>query len=127
MTGMKAKDLKARFELKLFKEDEHYIYLDIKPVLGKDKQEFQQLRLALYGPKTGELAYLPAQVYTVKPNGETEQWKLSSPETNIAGITEKVFQYENVPGFRFQQAPDDKAPPPVRPGSPTPPVAKGRP
>ena len=77
-------------------------------MLGKDKQEFQQLRLALYGPKTGELAYLPAQVYTVKPNGETEQWKMTEPKVNIQGITEKVFQYENVPGFRFQQAPGSR-------------------
>ena len=65
--------------MKLFKEDEYYIYLDIKPMLGKDKQEFQQLRLALYGPKT-QFAYLPAQVYMVKPNGETEQWKLDQTE-----------------------------------------------
>jgi len=127
MTGMKSRDLNDRFDLKLFKEDQYYIYLDIKPKLGKDKQDFQQLRLALYGPKT-DFAYLPAQVYLVKPNGETEQWKLSKPLTNIPNIDpRKVFEYENVPGFRFQQAPDQKAPQTVRPGQPTLPVRPGRP
>jgi TIGR03009 family protein len=127
MTGMKARDLKDRFDLKLFKEDQYYIYLDIKPKLAKDKQDFQQLRLALYGPKT-DFAYLPAQVYMVKPNGETEQWKLTKPMTNIPNLDpRKVFEYENVPGFRFQQAPDQKAPMEVRPGQPTPPVRSGRP
>ena len=124
---MKAKDLKDRFDIKLFKEDEFYIYLDIIPKLGKDKQDIQQLRLALYGPKTAS-AYLPAQVYLVKPNGETEQWKFTKPMTNIPNLDpRKIFEYENVAGFRFQKAPDGNAPAPVRPGQPTPPVRKGRP
>jgi TIGR03009 family protein len=106
LSGALAKDLKDRFDLKLFKEDQYYIYLDIKPKLAKDQQDFQQLRLALYGPKT-DFAYLPAQVYMVKPNGETEQWKLTKPMTNIPNLDpRKVFEYENVPGFRFQRAGD---------------------
>ena len=54
VNGLKAKDAKARFELSVFKEDEkgNYIYLDVKPLLGKDKEQFQQLRMALYGPST---------------------------------------------------------------------------
>jgi TIGR03009 family protein len=127
VSGMKAKDLKERFDLKLFKEDEFYIYLDIKPKLAKDKQDIQQLRLALYGPKTA-YAYLPAQVYLARPNGETEQWKLAKPMTNIPNLDlRKIFAYEAVGGFRLQDAPDGNAPAPVRPGQPTPPVRKGRP
>jgi TIGR03009 family protein len=126
VSGMKAEDLKKRFELKVFKEDQYYVYLDIKPVLGKDKQDFKQLRLALYGPAT-EFAYMPAQVYLVRTNDETEQWKLNKPMMNIKELDRRVFEYENVPGFRFQQAPDPKAPPVVRPGQPTPPVRPGRP
>lgn len=127
MTGMKAADFKSRFAIEIKKEDDYYIYLDIKPILGKDKQEFQQLRLALYGPKVKEFAYLPAEVFMVKPNNESEHWKLKKPQKNLPGIDAKVFQYENVPGFRFQRAPEEKAVPPVRPGVPTPPVPKGRP
>ena len=62
--------------MKLFKEDQFYIYLDIKPRLGKDKQEFSSSGWHSTDPKT-QFAYLPAQVFMVKPNGETEQWKLS--------------------------------------------------
>jgi TIGR03009 family protein len=118
ISGVYAKDLRGRFELKLFKEDQFYIYLDIKPKFDSDKQDFQRFRAALYGPKT-DFAYLPAQVYMVKPNGETEQWKLSKPMTNIPNLDpRKVFEYENVPGFRFQQTPDQTAPTAVRPGQP---------
>lgn len=119
LSGMKAKEAKERFDLTVFKEDQHYVYLDVKPKLGKDKQEFQQLRLALYGPNT-KVAYLPAQVYLVKPNGDTELWKCSNPQTNLPGIDEKVFVYKpvNEPGWRTVQAPNggpQPPPPPLRP------------
>jgi len=124
LSGMKAKVVKERFDITLFKEDEYYVYLDIKPLLGKDLQEFKQIRLALYGPNT-KFAYLPAQVYMLKPNDSTEQWKFTNPQTNISGVDEKVFQYKDVPGFRFQKAPEQ--PPPGRPGQPLPPGGAVRP
>ena len=129
VSGMKARDLKARFDLSVFKEDADYIYLDIKPVLGKDKQDFQQLRLALYQPKHAQVAYLPAQIFLVRPNGETEQWKLTNPMSDLKDLDRKAFELVNLPGFRLQEAPDQKAPPAVRPGQPTPPpvVRPGRP
>jgi TIGR03009 family protein len=127
VSGMKAKDLKDRFDLTIFKEDADYIYLDIQPRLGKDKQDFKQLRLALYQPKHVQVAYLPAQIRLVRTNGETEEWRLSNPKTEIAGLDRRVFEREDVPGFRFQLAPDQKAAPVVRPGQPTPPVRPGRP
>jgi TIGR03009 family protein len=128
VAGMKARNLKARFEIAIFKEDADYIYLDIKPLLGKDKQDIQQLRLALYQARHAQVAYLPAQIYLVRPNNETEQWKLSNPMTNIKDLDRRAFEYVNVPGFRFQRAPDQGAPADVRPGQPTPPVVRpGRP
>jgi len=127
VSGMKARDLKGRFDLTLRQEDADYIYLDIKPLLGKDKQEFKQLRLALYQPRHVQVAYLPAEIYLVRANGETEHWKLTKPMTEIKDLNRKVFEFEDVPGFRFQLAPDQKAAPVVRPGQPTPPVRPGRP
>ena len=46
LSGMKAKDVKDRFNITLFKTDDNYVYLDIKPLLGKDQREFKHLRLA---------------------------------------------------------------------------------
>jgi TIGR03009 family protein len=115
LSGMKAKDAKARFDLSLFKEDANYVYLDVKPVLGKDKEEFQQLRMALYGPNT-KFAYLPAQVYMVHPNGDTELWKFTDPQTNIPVLAPKDFAFQKVPGFQMKQPPPPPAP--ARPGQP---------
>jgi TIGR03009 family protein len=121
LSGMKAGDVKKRFEISLFKEDEHYVYLDVKPVLGKDKQEFLQLRFALYGPAT-KFAYLPAQVWLMKPNGDTELWSFKNPQTGIPGIGADKFQYEEVKGFTFKKA---GAAPPAPPGPGQPPMPPG--
>lgn len=112
LSGLKADQLKKRFHITLFNEDQYYIYLDIKPLLARDKEEFKQLRLALYGPRTGTLAYLPAQAYIVKANDTIEQWTIANHKLNIAGIDpQKVFRYEDVPGFTRRQAPQSTAPP----------------
>lgn len=112
VNGMKAKDAKARFQLSVFKEDENYVYLDVVPVLGKDKEQFQQLRMALYGPGT-KVPYLPAQVYLVKPNGDTEMWKLTEPQTNIPGLKPEHFAAQKVDGFEVK---DGKVPAAAPPG-----------
>jgi TIGR03009 family protein len=106
ISGVVVNGLVNRFDVNLFKEDQHYIYLDLKPKREKDKQDFQRIRLALYGPKSG-FAYLPAQIYILRPNGEAEQWRLSKPKVDIPDLEpSKIFVYENVPGFRFLKAPD---------------------
>ncbi len=125
VSGLKAKEAKQRFDLSLIKEDENYIYINIKPILGRDKQDFQQINLALYGPKT-KFAYLPARVIKLNPNGDTELWDFTNPQTNLTGIEEKHFQYVPVAGFRLSQAPTQgTTPPPMRPGQP--PVLPGPP
>ncbi len=109
LSGMKAKDVKERFDITLFKTDENYIYLDIKPLLGKDQREFKHLRLALYGPgpKTAAFAYLPAQVYMHKPNDDTEVWMFTNPQVDVKGVEPKHFQFVEIkaPGWKFQEAP----------------------
>jgi TIGR03009 family protein len=126
LSGMKAKAVKDRFDITVFKEDDYYVYLDIKPKRDKDKQEFKQLKLALFRPHIEGLAFLPAQIFMVKPNDTTEQWKLGKHKSNIPGITEKDFEYKDVPGYRRVQGTPEPAPV-VRPGTPTPPKVPGRP
>jgi TIGR03009 family protein len=123
LSGMKAKDARNRFDLSLFKEDANYVYLDVKPILPKDKAEFLQLRMALYGPNT-RWPYLPAQVYMAKPNGDTEQWKFKDPQTNIPGLAAKDFQYQEVKGWKFQVGQQQ---PQARPGQPMLPGGNGLP
>ena len=105
--GMKARDVKTRFNVALNKTDENYVYLDITPRLGKDQREFTSLQLALYGPgaKTAKISYLPAQVRMFKPNGDTEVWNFKDPELDVQGVDAKHFQYEEIKGWKVQEAP----------------------
>jgi TIGR03009 family protein len=95
--GMTADAAKKRFQIKQFNPaDKNYIYLDIKPTLAKDQQEFEHMRFALYAPGVPApfRAFLPAQMFLLKPNGDAEMWKFSDQAVNVPGITEKVFQFE---------------------------------
>lgn len=122
LNGMTAKAAKERFQISLFqpaKPDpkQLYVYLDIKPVLGKDKQEFEHTRFALFGPGAPEgLKYLPAQVYLRKPNGDQELWAFGDQRTNSPGINAQVFVPKPAPtGWQVKQAPLG---PPPGPGNP---------
>lgn len=106
--GMKAKDVKARFDVKLFQEDNNYVYLDIKPLQPADQREFKQIRMALYKetPATAKWAYLPAQVFLLKPNRDTEEWKFSETQLDIAGVKAELFAFAKPPaGFELKDAP----------------------
>ncbi|MBX9624040.1 MAG: TIGR03009 domain-containing protein, partial [Gemmataceae bacterium] len=111
--GMTAQAAKQRFRIGLWKEDAHYVYLNIEPVLGADKQEFTQVRFALYGPGLADknLRYLPAQLRLDKPNGDFEVWTFSKQEVNLPGVGADNFKFENVPGYSYQKA---------QPGGPAP-------
>lgn len=117
LSGMKSADAKKRFDINIFKEDENYVYLDIKPRLEQDKQDFLQLRMALYGPNT-KAPYFPCQVYKYNPNGDTENWSFNNPQLNIPGIDADVFKFRPVKEFAFRVAPggQDQAPG-LRPGA----------
>jgi TIGR03009 family protein len=125
----KASDAKKRFDITKFNEDNFYVYLDIKPLAAKDAQEFKQIRMALYGPNTKQLAYLPAQILKYNANGDTESWEFSDHKTNLPGIDVKVFEYTPVPGFQLKQyqPPPPQQTPVGRPGQPMLPGANGLP
>ena len=107
--GVMAAGMKERFDISVFKTDDNYIYLDIKPCADKDRREFTQIRLALYGPgeATAKYAYLPAQVYVVRPGGDSEVWKFRNPQVNLPGVSAANFAFVPVKGW--------SGPPPSKP------------
>ena len=127
--GMKAADLKRRFQISIMRPDPNYVYLDINPLLAKDQQEFEQVRFALYGPnvKPPYSPYFPAQIYIIKPNGDTESWALKNQQTQVRDINQKAFQFVPIPGWEVKQAPPQQPGPvaggqfPAGPGAQLPP------
>jgi TIGR03009 family protein len=120
LSGMNAAQIKQRFQLSQFQpNDPNYVYLDIKPVQPKDKQEFEHIRFALYGPNVPKsfTPYMPAQMYLMKPNGDSEMWVFSDQTLDVKGITPQVFQYEEPKdkGWQYKKAQLQPAPGPVPP------------
>lgn len=117
--GMNVAVAKKRFNITQFNpKDPNYVYLDIKPTQAKDRQEFEHMRFALYGPNVPPpfKPYLPAQMYMLKPNGDAEMWKFSDQQLDAPGVTAKLFEYEEPkePGWQRKKA----TPPPTGPMAP---------
>lgn len=115
--GMKAGDAQRRFKIGLVNQDANYVILAIEPLMPRDKQEFTDARLALLAPtNVAKLTpYLPAVVWLQQPNGNTEEWRLRNHKVNQPGVEPKLFEFQMVKGFQFQQAPPP-APPGPAPG-----------
>jgi TIGR03009 family protein len=69
--GMKAEDAKRRYNLKLAKEDQYYIYVDIAPRLAADRADFQRARLVL-----SKANFLPRQLWFEHANGNEVTWDI---------------------------------------------------
>jgi TIGR03009 family protein len=126
LSGAKPKDVQQRFEISLIKEDANYVYLNMKPINNKNKEDVRLISMALYGPKT-KFPYFPAKIISLLPNDEIETWDFTKLQTNVPGITEQAFRYVKVPGFREIKAaipvPESKTPDnpaPTKPVSPPP-------
>ena len=105
--NVKSKEVTERFDVAVFKEDEHYVYLDIKPISSKDRAAFSHLRLALYrpGPKSANFAYLPAQAAVLLPGGDSQIWKFTSPQVDILHVRPENFKFEPIKGWVVQKVP----------------------
>ena len=60
--GMKADEARRRYDLRLVKEDQWYIYIEIHPRFSADKADFQRARLVL-----NSQTYLPRQLWFAGP------------------------------------------------------------
>jgi len=99
MSGkMTADDVKSRFDIKLVKEEEFYVHLQIGPKQERDKQEFESMLLVLFSDKAKDMAYLPAVVVMYKNNAqELEQWTFKKPMSNVQGIKQADFSFKAPP------------------------------
>src|SRR5205807_3800 len=99
MSGaMTAADVALRFNLKLLKEDENYVYIEVQPTLPKDQQEFDALILVLFNGQQKGFDYLPAVVRMTKNNNaDIDEWTFKKPMANPQGIKKEDFKYIEPP------------------------------
>jgi TIGR03009 family protein len=107
LSGMKADEAKKRYELKLVKEDQYYIYIELMPKLDMDKREFQKARLVL-----NQSNFLPRQIWYQAPNGNEQTWDIPKADAN-AKIERTEFAAPTTlpPGWKMVRAPRADAAP----------------
>jgi TIGR03009 family protein len=117
--SLKAADVVKRFDLKLLKQDDNYVYLEIRPRLPRDQAEFESMVLVLFKPNLPQLphlAYLPRTV-VMRKRDQVETWDFPQPTVGAQGITKNHFQFVPAPkDWKVQQAQQPSA---GAPGTPT--------
>jgi TIGR03009 family protein len=89
--GMRAEEAKRRYDLKLTKEDEHWIYIEVLPRFPADKADFQKAQLVL-GSKT----FVPRRLWFEQPNGNEITWDLPHID-NAARLNRTEFTSPDMP------------------------------
>jgi TIGR03009 family protein len=108
LLGMKADEAQRRYDLKLAKEDQFYIYVDIAPRLPNDKNEFQRARIVL-----NKDSFLPRQLWFESPNNSEVTWDIPRVQTGVA-IKREVFDKPQTPqGWKMVPVPRQDLPPRV--------------
>jgi TIGR03009 family protein len=109
--GMRAEEFKRRFDLKLAKEDQYYVYVDVAPRAAADRSDFQRARVVL-----NKDSFLPRQLWFQHANGNEVTWDVPSLQ-NGARLDRRIFDQPALPtGWRMTQAPKPTdAKPVVRP------------
>ncbi len=106
--GMKAGEAKARYDLRLFKEDQYYVYVDILPRDPRDRADFQRARLVLNKDN-----YLPRRLWFEHPNGDETTWDIPRL-LNGAQLDRRLFDApQEPPGWRKVVVPPNPEPPRV--------------
>ncbi|HEY7424437.1 MAG TPA: TIGR03009 domain-containing protein [Gemmataceae bacterium] len=116
--GMKADEAKSRYNLKLTKEDQHYVYVEIAPRNAADKSDFQRARMVL-----NKTNYLPRQLWFEHANGNEVTWNIPNLQTNMK-LERRYFDApKEPPGWKMVAGETRPQPHTVRPASPSAPSA----
>src|SRR5262249_12448352 len=108
--GMKAEEAKRRYDMKLVREDQNHIYVEIFPRFAQDKAEFKRARIVL-----SRDTFLPRQLWFEQPTGTDVTWDIPAIKANVQ-VNRADFDAPKVPpGWKPVTVPRGQdAPPTIR-------------
>lgn len=98
--GMKAEDIKRRYDMRLDKEDPAWIYIQIYPRMAADKADFRRAQLVL-NAKT----MMPRRLWFEQPNQNEITWQLPNVSIGAAMDRTQFLNPSLPPGWRKEIAP----------------------
>jgi TIGR03009 family protein len=96
MFGMKADEAKRRYDMKVVKESNYYVYLEIYPRTVDDKAEFQKAQLALL-----KNTYLPRMLIYTEAQGNKIQYDIQA-DTKARVDRNEFIQPELPKGWQWK-------------------------
>jgi TIGR03009 family protein len=112
--GMKAEEAQRRYALRLAKEDQYYIYVDIAPRSAADRSDFQRARLVL-----NKTTFMPRQLWFEHANGNEVMWDIPNLRTDIK-LERRSFDAPKAPaGWKLVPGQTEPQPRTIRPAAPT--------
>jgi TIGR03009 family protein len=108
MHGIKAQELRKRFDVKWASDDEWFAVVRLIPKNAADRQDFTTLDLAIWIKNPNpqgkpDLTNLPAQIHLLAPNGREVVYRFGDMQPN-ARIDEGVFKARRITGFEVKWA-----------------------
>ena len=89
--GMKAVDAKKNYDLKLYKVDAYYVYIDVAPKTAAGKADFTRARMVL-----DKTTYMPRQLWFEEANGNEITWDI--PRIDLgAKFDRRIFDAPRAP------------------------------
>ena len=98
--GVKAQDLKARFELHFGPADPNFFLIDIVPQTVRDKSDFARARLALM-----RTTYMPAQLWFQQVNQDQTQWDFTRINEKANHLRPADFAASPTSGWKLTAIP----------------------
>jgi TIGR03009 family protein len=109
MFGLRSEEAKRRYDLKLGAQDDKFIYINIRPRLRRDQEEFEMARIVLTKD-----TFVPRQLWYRQPNKTEVVWDIQ--RTQVDGkMDQRWFDQPATPaGWKFRKiAADADAPPKI--------------
>ncbi|HEX3314304.1 MAG TPA: hypothetical protein VHR72_05395 [Gemmataceae bacterium] len=98
--GVKGKDLKARFDIRLGPADPNYIFLEIAPIAASDKADFARARLTLLRTTS-----MPAQLWFQQVNQDQTQWDIARVDVRANHLRPVDFAASPTQGWNVRVIP----------------------
>jgi TIGR03009 family protein len=98
--GVPAAEANRRYDLRLEKEDAHYIYVLVGPRDPRDRADFEQARVVL-----NKTTFLPRQLWFKQPNKNEMLWDIPRIDANVR-LDRRAFDAPTAPpGWKLVQVP----------------------
>ncbi|OWK37545.1 TIGR03009 domain-containing protein [Fimbriiglobus ruber] len=102
-------ELTKRFQVRLLREDRHYLYLQLNPRWTEDQERYDHIIVALIKPGDARPAFAPACIALRQETGDSEEWLFENVTVNTDNVRRSDFDYVPPPkDWKVEKVPSER-------------------